>query len=469
MSTSIKPRPASLPEARLAAWWLRSPAGGLVARPWLDALSLRVLSRWFFPLSRMWAAAGVADGDAERFFAAISATPDRAALQRATRALARFETARQRSAEADARWEDAFFSPATPSDSELIAIETERRNRKHAFNATRRHFRSLLRPGLAIPPVRWAIPTPEDAAADFAAALADIDAYYAPPAPLPKITRSRRVQGPAGPEYWLRFASPSTRLNDTVHARVFEPEGVANPPTLVFGHGICVESDHWRGLVDEVHTICRAGIRVIRPEAPGHGRRVAPGRYGGESFIAQGPAGPLETFGAELPEWAVLVGWARDQGSRAVAVGGTSLGALATQLLITHAQNWPEHLRPDAALLITHCGAMADTATRSSLATAWGVGEAMAAAGWGPADGARFFALVDPAGLPVMPPENIVTVLGDRDTVTPYDSGRTLIESWGLPAENRFIWPRGHFSVPAGLVHDSAPIRRFAAILKSLN
>ena len=46
---------------------MRSPLGGLIARPWFDHVTLRFLSKWYFPLSRLWAAAGIAAGSVERF------------------------------------------------------------------------------------------------------------------------------------------------------------------------------------------------------------------------------------------------------------------------------------------------------------------------------------------------------------------------------------------------------------------
>src|SRR3546814_4070001 len=51
------------------------------------------------------------------------------------------------------------------------------------------------------------------------------------------------VPGPHGRQCWLRFASPGLP-GDTAWAQVFEPEGAANPPTLISLHGICVESEH---------------------------------------------------------------------------------------------------------------------------------------------------------------------------------------------------------------------------------
>ena len=59
-------------------------------------------------------------------------------------------------------------------------------------------------------------------------------------------------------------------------------------------------------------------------------------------------------------------------------------------------------------------------------------------------------------------------MLGRYDDVTPFESGMRIVGAWGIPEENTFIWPRGHFSVPIGLMYDHAPLRRFRDILARL-
>ena len=69
---------------------------------------------------------------------------------------------------------------------------------------------------------------------------------------------------------------------------------------------------------------------------------------------------------------------------------------------------------------------------------------------------------------PALPAENIVTVLGRYDQVTPYDSGIELLNAWGVPQENRFIWNRGHFSVPMTMIRRSAPLIAFCGKMDKL-
>lgn len=78
----------------LFARWLRSPAGALLARAWFDRLAYYLLTRWFFPLSRLWAAAREAEGSPERFFEAVPIAPEPHLNRRLTVALQHFEAAR---------------------------------------------------------------------------------------------------------------------------------------------------------------------------------------------------------------------------------------------------------------------------------------------------------------------------------------------------------------------------------------
>ncbi len=51
----------------------RSPLGALLARPWVDKAGLFGLGRWYFPLSRLWAAANAAGEDTARWREEIGA------------------------------------------------------------------------------------------------------------------------------------------------------------------------------------------------------------------------------------------------------------------------------------------------------------------------------------------------------------------------------------------------------------
>jgi len=210
------------------------------------------------------------------------------------------------------------------------------------------------------------------------------------------------------------------------------------------------------------------GIRVVRPEAPWHGWRLAPGCYAGEPMLATAPLGALDLFGAAAAEWAVLADWCRRTSAGPLAMGGVSLGALMAQFVAARARAWPERLRPDALLLVTHCGRQEDVVFGGALARTLGVVEATAARGWTREGLARWLSLLDAPEAPPTDPRNIVTVLGLRDDVTPFAGGKALIDAWGVPPENAFLQRRGHFSVALGLMRDEAPLRRLSAVLRRL-
>lgn len=443
---------------------LRSPLGAVVARPSFDRAALWGLANWFFPVSRLWAAADAADGVPEQFFAEVPMQPASNLAASLEKKLATFERVRTASRAADAAWEAAFFGSGQMAPNSLPNIENARISGRHALNTLRRLFLPLRRYGRAAP-IRWDIPGPDEVEAAYGRFLADPAGAFVVPDPMPQIFRSPSVELPSGTSYWLRFASPSQRLGDQVTARVFEPVGVKDPPTLIFGHGVCVDFDHWRGVVDEVAAMVDMGIRVVRPEAPWHGRRISKGSYGGERFIATAPGGALDLFTSAVREWAVLIDWCRRTTNAPVAVGGSSLGAMTAQILADKARNWPQALRPDAMFLVTHCGHIEDAVLHGAFARVWRIAEATMAHGWTPESVHRYMPLFDALGEPVVAPENIVSVLGSHDVVTPFSSARQVVDEWRLPPDNTFIWRCGHFSIPVALMRNHAPLRRLHDIL----
>ncbi len=249
---------------------------------------------------------------------------------------------------------------------------------------------------------------------------------------------------------------------------MLEPRGVENPPTIIFGHGICIEFDHWRGLIDEARTLRAEGFRVIRPVAPWHGRRRPRGSFGGQPIMARIPGGLFDAFTGAAQEWAVLAEWARRTSKGPLAYGGTSLGALIAQFAAEKIGAQNEQLRPDGMFLITHSGRMTDATFQGDMASLLGVSLDTEANGWTRERIEQGLGLLDPSLLPAVKPEKIVTVLGRRDRITPFASGLSLIDSWGVPDENRFVWDRGHFSMPLTMIRNPAPVARFREVMTRL-
>ena len=442
---------------------IASPVGALVARPWFDRFTIRFFERWFFPSSRLWAAARAANGSTEAFFAEIPITPLPQLAGRVSSLLQRFEDTRSHVVTAEAQWEETFFGDSDIPLALRAATEEQRLARRAEYNELRRRF-SFISRKVTVPPVRWEISSPMELAADYARVIRKEFRPFAAPESMPPVAMSRTLPGTESTDYWIRFASPSA-MNDTVVARVSEPAGVSDPPTLIFLHGVGVEFDHWHGMIDEAARLVRMGIRVVRPEAPWHGRRVPDGRYGGEKFIATLPRGSLEFSSAQVREVAVLMDWCRKHTAAPVALGGSSLGAHIARVAAARARDWPERLHPDALFLITPCGRLEDAAIEGSFARIWGTAEAAGEQGWSPVLRSKWLSLIDPEQPPVVPPDRIVALLGERDKVTPFESGQRLVATLQLPEENIFRWPLGHFSIPINMVRDAAPLRRFREVL----
>jgi pimeloyl-ACP methyl ester carboxylesterase len=470
--TNVSPATASeLSAQERRRLFLRSGAAGNARRrlagyalgwPWFDSVSVWVLRRLYFPASRLWAAAQIADGSPERFCDAMRMLRP-ADRDRLEAALARFDKARARAAALEAEWQRVFFGPEDNSTARRSAVEAARLDAAHAYNAARRFFGFLLG---RVPPIRLETQSPERVAAVYGAACANFARLAAPPEPMPAVEVSRPVPGACGTDYWLRFRSPSPRLGDMVYARVHEPQGIVDPPTLILGHGICVEFDHWRGLIDEADTLTAAGFRVIRPEAPWHGRRTPVGNFGGERMITVFPTGMLDAFAGALQEWAVLADWARSTSRGPLAFGGTSLGALTAQLAADCARDGPARLRPDGLFLAEHCAKMAEVIRQGEMGAIFGAAPEAEAKGWTGEQLDACLAVLDPRAEPAVAPERIVSLVGRYDRVTPFASVAPLIAAWGLPEQNRFIWKRGHFSMPMTLIRDPRPVQRFCEVMR---
>lgn len=453
--------PPVLPASRLAAF-VRSPFGWAAAQPVYDSALAALLGRVYFPLSRLWAVAGAVGGEADDFRATLSldsACPVPVAALAAVTAA----DARRRAAERD--WQDAVFGPSRPAEDALVAAELMRRATSQAWMGRRSGFLPLLL-RRRVAAAGWQTPDPAQATERFDAALADPGSLYAAPDDPPPVRESWPVPGLGVRVSWLRYPSPGRWTGDEAWARVIEPEGaLPGTPTFVFCHGLAIEAEMLRDPFDEAAVVRALGLRVVRPEAPWHGRRRLPGRWGGEPFVARAPLGAIELFQGSLAEIATLTAWCRDRYGGKVAIGGISMGALTTQLAVIHAAGWPAAMRPDAALLMATSDAAREVATSGALARSLGLDRVLAGAGWDGAALDRLAPLLDPTGVPALPPDRIVMVLGRADRVTPFPGGLRLAERWQVPAANRFLWPQGHFSLSVALLRDLSPFARLLALL----
>jgi pimeloyl-ACP methyl ester carboxylesterase len=440
---------------------LTRPGAGILLRPWFDRVTLSWMVRLYFPLSRAWAAGLAAADDVAAFAAEVplrdvpagAVRPALSLLARRSRDLAVAEEA----------WSEAAFGDVSRGGEALERAERRRRAVAQAWMLSRGAFLPLLtvrRP----PAVRWAIAGPERVAARHGARLAGTEAAFPVPE-VPPVAESCSFRGRCGDVSWLRFESPS-RIGDTAWAQVYSPYGARQPPTLIFLHGVAMESEFFVETSDPVNALAEDGIRVVRPEAPWHGRRRLRSYYGGEPIFAWGPMALIDLLQAWLAELVVLIAWARATSTGPVAVGGLSLGALASQLAATAACTWPAALRPDVLFLAATSGDLMAVTMTGSLPAGLGLPERLRKAGWTRSGIARWLPLVAPGDEPAVDPQHIVMLLGRRDDVTPFRGGRALAERWGVPRQNRFENGRGHFTVLMGLNRDRSPLSRLQAVLQ---
>lgn len=460
---ALNPNKLSLPTRVI-----KSPLGKLIARPWFDVCVLYFLKHWFFPLSRLWAAARVAEGDVDRFIANVPLTePNTQQRKQIAKALHHFDRARLKAFSTEQLWHSYFFGDEDVAKERLPIVEDMRLDNRTAYNTTRKFFRPLKK--LVKTSVQAEPPSPKDITKKYGAQGEKMNALFALPKTLPPIQVSRSIPKPYGQDYWIRFASTSKEMNDSVYARVFDPAHVKNPPSLIFGHGICVESDHYHQLLDEITELVQMGIRVIKPEAPWHGRRVLPGHFGGEQLLSSIPQSMIEFMAAQHRDWAAIIKWSRDTSTGAIAIGGSSLGAQTAKSIAAAACDWPKPLQPDALFIAAHCAHISETALDSSLSDIWNIGRVMKDKGWTRESEQFWLEKLDPKTTPCMSGDHIVSITGRRDTVTPAASAARQMDTWGVPTQNRFLYTRGHFTLPLGMIHDMAPLRKLADILQSLS
>lgn len=453
---------------------LKGPLGRLVARPWLDQVTIGFLASSWLPMSRVWAAAILADGDKGVFLDNVEAR--RGAVRPGGLLMGRLRataSAARALAAAEADWAEELFGTVQDADDRASAraAEVEATRWSLAHNLTmHRLWYAWIASRHGIEPCRWAIPDRERMLDELGFILREPEAAF-PWRESGPVVASNSLRSSLGREFWLRVpATPGIgglgRQPST--ARVFVPEGFRDGPTVILLHGICMELEQWRLPLRDVELLVRAGIRVVMPEGPWHGRRRPAGLYGGEPVVATAPRGAIDYFRAHGPEVGRLVQWCRQDAAGPVGVMGISLGSFVVQLVSTMSRNWPADSRPDAAFLVATAERIDEIGMSGAFGRAFRLDRALAKAGWTTESLAEWGRASQGIGDPVMDRANIFALLGSEDEVTPYAGGRALVERWRVPPENVTIRRQGHFSVAAGMMVDDAPTRAFVTRLFAL-
>ena len=354
--------------------------------------------------------------------------------------------------EVDERWNDAFWSGGLDrySNDQLVALEEERRIKSERAIRPVDLFGSIAK-WCFIPMVKYCIPSPKEVFAEYSCLLRDPDSIYAEPPQMPSIDTSARILGPSGYEYFARFPSPSSFMNDTVYARVYEPENTCGEtPTFIYATGLGMPYDQISYWPEEEYIgrfFSARGCRVILIESPWHGRRTPRGYYSGEYFMASAPVGQFQLYSAQVQETVIFIKWARSIGSSLVGVGGISLGGMVTEHIAGRCGAWSESARPDLVFLAASCDHIDKVAVWTELNNCIGLLQALQHSGWRSEDLSLLRTLLDPLPMPAIASDRIFAALGRNDNVVPFRFSRDMLRRWGVPDENVVVWNTGHFGV----------------------
>lgn len=474
---------------------LRSPLGALLARPWLDRAGLFGLERWYFPLSRLWAAGNAAGSDVARFRAEIGTPLGGIWTDRRLKGLLDRHAARCRMAgQAREVWDRGLFGEVMPVAAANLPddagsfdagsfdagafdagafdaglLDIRRRTAATRHMAMRAAFYPLLFPRRP-PSARWQIDAPAILERDLAGVLARPDGIYQEPLDVTTVRESRSFEREAVRERWLRAPTPSSRLriragSGRLYARVVEPLRGAPDATLILGSGLGLEFELLTLSRDPAARLAGQGWRVVEPIAPYHGLRAMPGRYGGEPFYAEAPGATVDLVTGQAVEWALLVAWCRARFGGPVALAGISMTSFVAQQVASRCHLWSAEARPDAVMLISHSGSIEDVTFDGALTLSLGLDRALAKAGWSRETLARLSGLLDPAAEPALSPARVVSVLGEADRWLPFDDGLALARRWRLPKENIFRYRLGHLGMPVQLLRDGTPFERLRQVM----
>ena len=113
---------------------MKSPLGKLIARPWLDVFVLHFLKHWFFPLSRLWAAARTAEGDIDKFIEQVPlAPPSKRQRTQIAKALYHFDRQRLKAFSTEQLWHAYFFGNDDVAKERLPIVEEMRLDNRTAY------------------------------------------------------------------------------------------------------------------------------------------------------------------------------------------------------------------------------------------------------------------------------------------------------------------------------------------------
>ena len=210
--------------------FLEGLSGKLFLAPWLDAVALNIVARWYCPLSRAWAAATISEGSPELFGNEIDSSGLNCGQY--LRVLNKVSKSNKEFSELCNTWETYFFDRETPNLNDLIESQVSLVAGEHRELSMRRYFISLLR---HIQPLKLSVATPHEVESIH---LNRLQENPFPSPPTTKIDKSASVYGEWGEEFHLKMPAPFSKKNDIARAQVFMPQDGNIKGTFIFLHGI---------------------------------------------------------------------------------------------------------------------------------------------------------------------------------------------------------------------------------------
>ena len=219
---------------------LSSPLGALLAQPWVDPVGLFGAERWYLPLSRLWAAANAAGEDVALFRDNIGAPlPDLPPAGRLRGVLGRHARMRLQADAARRDWEDAVFA-APDGGCDAALLDRQRRRSATRHLSARALFYPLLF-GRRFPSARCRIDSPDEVQRALGPVPADPVRLYGASIDAGTATY-RRPAKPRPARILLRAPTPPGAAAEKSGASGLCPI-VEGGPDLVFGSGLCLETD----------------------------------------------------------------------------------------------------------------------------------------------------------------------------------------------------------------------------------
>ena len=305
--------------------------------------------------------------------------------------------------------------------------------------------------------------------------LGDLDAYvghpieeiFPAPARVPKVTVSARWRLPGlisedlvfrsshvpiEPRFRRRYREhyPETHL---VYARRIRPAAARERPRLLYIHGYMQPETYIEEVALLASMALRLNVEVIQIQPPYHGRRTPrASRFSGELYWTADLVRSFEALRQTVLDARTLLSCLLHEDSRAVGVGGLSLGGALT-LVLTCLEGRFDFSLP----LVAHMDLKALVADAPVLGK---MRRDLRSFGWGIDEFGEFVAKLGWYELrPVLPVERILLFAASEDRFFAPDVVRDMWKRWGKPAIHWY--PTSHMGFIAHLPEALRLMRKF--------